>query len=76
MYFAFRSPIRNAETIASGTGIREIARLRKRYGSGRWRKRKGFAEVQFANGAIATAEIHWCEAANIGKKEFKIKRLL
>jgi hypothetical protein len=22
------------------------------------------------------AEVHWCEAAGIGRKEFKIKRLL
>ena len=76
MHFTIRSPIRGAETIASGAGIREIARLRKRYGPGRWRKRKGFAEVQFANGAVATAEIHWYEAGNVGKREFKIKRLL
>lgn len=76
MHFTVRSSIRNTETIAAGKGIREIARLRKRYGPGRWRKRKGIAEVQFANGTVVTAEIHWYEAGNIGKKEFKIKRLL
>ena len=74
MHFTFRGPIRDAETIASGSGIREIARLRKRYGVGRWRKR--IAEVQLASGIVATAEIHWYEAGNVGKKEFKIKRLL
>ncbi len=38
--------IADAETIATSSGIREIARLRKRYGRGRWRKRKGIAEVE------------------------------
>jgi len=32
--------IRNQETIAVGRQIREIDRLRKVYGPGRWRKRK------------------------------------
>jgi len=65
----------NVETIASGSGIREIARLRKHYGRGRWRKRKGNAEVRLGNGAIVRAELHWYEATGIGKREFKIKRL-
>jgi hypothetical protein len=76
MHFTLRSPIRGAETIAAGAGIREIARLRKLYGPGRWRKRKGIADVQLANGTVATAEIHRYGAGNVGKKEFKIKRLL
>jgi hypothetical protein len=50
--------------------------LRKLYGAGRWRKRKGLADVKLRNGEIVTAEIHWYEAGNIGKREFKIKRLL
>jgi hypothetical protein len=57
-------------------GIREIARLRKLYGPGRWRKRKGFAEVRLRNRQVVTAEVHWYEAGPIGKREFKIKRLL
>lgn len=56
------------ETIAVGTGIREIARLRKRYGQGRWRKRRGFAEIKLTNGDIVEAEIHWYEATGIGKR--------
>ena len=44
------------ETIAVGAGIREIARLRKIYGSARWRKRKGIAEVRLLpSGTIVTA---------------------
>jgi hypothetical protein len=53
-----------------------LARLRKLYGRGRWRKRKGIADIQFNNGRVVTAEIHWYEAGHVGKKEIKIKRLL
>jgi len=76
MQFVILGEIRAAETIATGSGIREIARLRKLYGTGRWRKRKGFAEVRVRNGEVVTAEIHRYEASNVGKREFKIKRLL
>jgi hypothetical protein len=65
-----------AETIAVGRGIRELKRLRRAYGQGRWRKRKGVATVRFADRSEARAEVHWYEATSIGKREFKIKRLL
>ena len=68
--------IENQESFAMGKSIREIARLRRVYGQGRWRKRKGIADVQFDDGSIRLAEIHWYEATGIGKKEFKIKYLL
>ena len=64
------------ETFARGSSIRELSRLRKLYGKGRWRKRKGFAAVRLSSGTIRTAEIHWYEASGIGKKEFKIKRFV
>lgn len=76
MHFAILGEIKAAQTIAVGSGIREVARLRKLYGRGRWRKRKGFAEVRLRNGQVVTAEIHWYEAGNVGKREIKIKRLL
>jgi hypothetical protein len=43
---------------------------------GRWRKRKGIARVRLSDGSVHVAEIHWYEAAGIGRKEFKIKHLL
>jgi hypothetical protein len=76
MPFEILGEIEDAETIAAGAGIREIARLRRRYGRGRWRKRKGHAEVHLESGEIVRAEIHWYEATGIGKREFKIKRIL
>ena len=38
------------ETIAAGAGIRNLRRLRKRYGRGRWRKCKGFAKIRLRKG--------------------------
>ena len=76
MHFRIVSGITCTETIASGSGIREIARLRKRYGFARWRKRKGLAEVELSGGEIVLAELHWYEATGIGRREFKIKRFL
>jgi hypothetical protein len=64
------------ETIASGRGIRDLRRLQRIYGRGRWRKMKGSARIRLRNGDIRVAEIHWYEAHGIGKKEFKRKRYL
>ena len=76
MEFRIVGPIRNIETIAEGTGIREIATLRQRFGLGKWRKKKGFATVQFPDGTRAEAEIHWYEAHGIGRVKLKIKEWL
>jgi len=76
MFFEILGAITEIETSARGSSIRELPRLRKLYGKGRWRKRKGLANVRLPNGRIRTAEIHWYEASGIGKKEFKIKRIV
>ena len=76
MHFEILGEISNVKTFARGSRIRELARLRKMYGRGRWRKCKGIARVQLLHGAIYHAEVHWYEAAGIGRKEFKIKHLL
>lgn len=75
MQFELLGPITQVETFAVGSRIREIARLRKFYGTGRWRKRKGIARICLSDGSIHLAEIHWYEATGIGRKEYKIKRL-
>ncbi len=76
MQFEIVGEISQVETFATGSGIREIDRLRRTYGRGRWRKRKGIARVRFSDGTLHVAEVHWYEAAGIGRKEFKIKDLL
>ena len=70
MDFEIVSEIADVEPIAVGTGVRDRARLRKRYGKGRWRKLKGVASVRLVDGTIRLAEVHWYEAHGIGKKEF------
>jgi hypothetical protein len=64
--FDIVGPIRAIETIAVGRAIRELRRLRRPHGRGRWRKRKGFARVRLLDGTIHEAEIHWYEAHGIG----------
>jgi hypothetical protein len=64
------------ETIATGAGIRDLKRLRRNYGKGRWRKMKGIARIRLTNGRIRLAELHWYEAHGIGKKEIKRKLYL
>lgn len=73
MRFEIVSAITNVETIAVGSGIRDLVKLRKKFGNGRWRKMKGIAKVKLLDGTIHTAEIHWYEAHGIGKRDFKIK---
>ncbi|MDB9314931.1 hypothetical protein PN462_17590 [Spirulina sp. CS-785/01] len=76
MDFEIIGEITDIEAIATGQGIRDRDRLRKRYGRGKWRKLKGVAQVRLPDGTIHLAEIHWYEAHGIGKKEFKIKLFL
>ena len=75
MHFKIVGRIKGAEVIASGQAIRERKRLWKKYGKARWRKLKGIADIQFVDGTICPAEIHWYEAHGIGAKEHKIKQL-
>jgi hypothetical protein len=77
MDFEILGDIEQIETIAKGNGVRDRARLRRAYGSGRWRKCKGVARVRLlANRMVRLAEVHWYEASGIGRFEFKIKRRL
>ena len=74
--FQFIGPIRRVETIASGEEIRDLIFLEERFGSGNWRKRKGFATVRIEDGTMHEAEVHWYEADGIGMQWAKIKRYL
>ncbi len=76
MFFEIIGAIEDIETIAVGGRIREIQRLRKQYGSGKWRKLKGFAYVRLTTNSIRRAEVHWYEVHGIGRKKMKIKRFL
>ena len=74
MPFEIVGEITQVETIAVGGRIRDVARLQRLYGRGRWRKLKGIALVRLRTGRIRKAELHWYEAHVIGRKEIKRKR--
>ena len=76
MWFKIIEGFKAIQVIATGHSIRELGRLRKMYGNGRWRKLKGIAIIELPNGEWRKAEIHWYEAHGIGRKELKIKRVL
>ena len=76
MHFELVSEITGVVTIASGRGIRDLVRLRRRHGPGRWRKRKGVAAVRLSTGRVRRAELHWYEARGVGRVKMKIKRFL
>jgi hypothetical protein len=73
MDFEILGPIRDVKIIAIGRAIRELSRLRRVYGPGRWRKMKGRATIRTFGGDVREVELHWYEAHGIGRKEFKIK---
>ena len=76
MNFEVVGDITDVETFATGSAIRELPRLRRVYGTGRWRKRKGVALVRLEDGSVFRAEVHWYEAHGIGRFEIRIKRFL
>jgi hypothetical protein len=76
MDFELLSDITNIERIAVRSSIRDLAKLRRKYGRGRWRKLKGMATIRLRNGRVRVAELHWYEAHGIGRKEMKRKRYL
>jgi hypothetical protein len=74
--FKILGQISDIETVASGRGVYIRRYLDRTYGRGRWRKMKGIASVELADGTICDAEIHWYEAHGIGRKDFKIKKVI
>ena len=76
MSFEIVGEIEQIETIATGTGVKVRAFLRKVHGRGRWRKHKGVATVRLANGKLRRVELHWYEAHGIGRRDLKIKAYL
>ena len=76
MGFEIVGTISNIEVIVVGRAILELSRLGRAYGTGRWRKLKGRATVRLDDGSLCSAEVHWCEAHGVGKREMKIKRFI
>jgi len=76
VYFRIRGDLTDVETIATGTAVRELPRLRRLYGRGRWRKRKGTVQVELTGGVIRLAEVHWYEATGIAVENSKSNVIL
>ena len=76
MHFEVIGKIEGIEAIAVGGHIRDIMRIRRQFGPGRWRKLKGIARIRIASGSTRKAEVHWYEAQGVGRRKMKIKRFL
>ena len=76
MTFEVIGEIEAIETVATGASVKVRSVLRKVYGRGRWRKRKGIGTVRLSNGNIRRVELHWYEAHGIGRRDLKIKNYL
>ena len=59
MIFEILGPIENIETIAEGSSVRIRNLLKRRYGKGRWKKKKGTTTVKLNDGSFRLAEVHW-----------------
>jgi len=76
MEFELISEIMGIETFATGKRSKNLKLLQKKYGFGKWRKRKGTALIRLHDGSECLAELNWYEASGIGRKEIKVKWLL
>jgi hypothetical protein len=74
--FKLLSEIKSIETIATGHGVYIRHYLDRTFGKGHWRKMKGIATVELADGTICQAEIHWFEAHDVGRRDFKVKKVI
>ena len=76
MFFEIVGDISNIQTIAAGRRIRQLGRLKKLYGTGRWRKMKGEALIRLGSGELRRAELHWYETHGVGRRNMKFKGYL
>lgn len=76
MDYEFVGPLEKIEVIAVAGAIKDIMRLQKQFGIGRWRKLKGIGNLRLSDGRIRRVEVHWYEAHGVGKYKMKIKRFL
>jgi hypothetical protein len=74
--FEIIGEIECVETIAAGPSVKVRSLLRRMYGRGRWRKRKGIGTVRLPNGNLRRVELHWYDAHRLGRRDLKIKRYL
>jgi hypothetical protein len=73
MTFKLVGKIERIEVIAVGRSIRTLPALKRRFGSGRWRKLKGMGLIELSDESVRLAELHWYEAHGIGRVLMKVK---
>jgi hypothetical protein len=76
MEFDLLGEARGRRNLRDGQRHPRTAAFAAIYGPGRWRMRKGCAQVRLADGTICRAEVHWHESHGMSRKEMNIKRLL
>ena len=76
VHFEIVSELRDVRVIARGPSLRRRHAIAARFGTGDWRKMAGAAWIRLPGGQTVLAELHWYEAHGIGRRAFKIKRLL
>jgi hypothetical protein len=74
--FEILGSLRDIDTIAVNKSIRSRVKLKRRFGTGRWRKMKGTAVIRYFDGRVVDAELHWYEAHGVGRFGWKVKREL
>lgn len=72
--FEIPGRLREVQVIAEGKSLKALPWLREAFGPGKWRKMKGVASIQYPNGRVVQAELHWYEAHGIGRVDMKVKR--
>jgi hypothetical protein len=76
MHFDLVGEFTDVETIATGCGIRELPRLRRLYGKGRWRKMKGVVRNRSGAAGSGSPNCTRMKHTASARKEFKRKRYL
>lgn len=72
--FQLLNEISEFEVIARGSSVKARHYLKRKYGRGNWRKVKGVGLVEYDNGDVCYAELHWFEAHGIGRRDMKAIR--
>jgi hypothetical protein len=76
MDFEILGVISEVKTFAESNGVRIRHYLNTTYAGGRkmyWRHCKGRATVQYSNGEIWDAEVHWFESHGLGRCHETVK---
>ena len=75
MNFDIIDKITDVATIAEGSGIRELNRLRKFYGLGNWKKMRGVAHIRLSSGKSNWPSFIGMRLMVLVKKKLNVKSI-